>query len=159
MKLNARTGAIVFSALMLVACATTAAPPHVRLVDPRASTPPAIVRSASPDVSPAPTPTPLPSTTPVPSPSDLPTATPQPTPTPTPTPRAGVSFLQDVQPLVARCAQCHGTGFSTYDGAKSSISSIINATQVGFMPRGGPRFTDAEVQVLKDWSAAGTPDN
>ena len=83
------------------------------------------------------------------------------------------SFQQDLQPiLTARCAfaGCHvaggpdGLDFSTYqtfirggeDGpvfspGNAQSSDIIEEIVSGRMPPGGPRLSDAEIQLFVDW--------
>lgn len=111
---------------------------------------------------------------PMTAPSTSPSATPSPAATASPggTQTTSVSFQTQVAPLLqARCAACHGSaalgGVSLFDGAgnaryadvKTRLTSILSAVTSGAMPRGGPRLTPSEVELLAGWSAAGAPNN
>lgn len=96
-------------------------------------------------------------------------ATPAPTIAPTP---AGVSFARDVAPILsARCAACHSVpgsggvnltdaaGTALYGDVKANISAVIAAVTAARMPLSGPPLEAAQIDVLKRWVQAGTPNN
>jgi tetratricopeptide (TPR) repeat protein len=92
-----------------------------------------------------------------------------------PTEHVGITFAGDVAPIVfAKCAPCHHPGeaapFSllTYDDVRRRSSQIVDVTTRRIMPPwlprhdcgdfvGERRLTDSELDVLKEWAAAGTP--
>ena len=94
--------------------------------------------------------------------------------TPVNTTPAAVSFASTVTPLMkSRCAGCHTEGSRAANAVKmfnaagvadhaevsAKIGAMIGAVESGRMPMGGPKLTAAEIQVFKDWQAAGTPNN
>jgi mono/diheme cytochrome c family protein len=95
--------------------------------------------------------------------------------TPVNTTPAAVSFASTVTPLMqSRCASCHtegrggaaravqmftAAGAANHAEVSAKIGQMIAATESGRMPLGGPKLTPAEIQVFKDWQAAGTPNN
>ncbi|MDB5097344.1 MAG: hypothetical protein JWM80_1765 [Cyanobacteria bacterium RYN_339] len=102
--------------------------------------------------------------------------TPAPVSTPTPNPtRATVSFKNHVVPILnAHCAGCHSfggqgagkvlmfgaTGLPNYRQISDNIGDMVEMIQTGKMPKGAPGSVPAsEIQALKDWSAAGKPNN
>lgn len=84
------------------------------------------------------------------------------------------SFASTVTPLMkSRCASCHTEGRGGANAVKmfnaagaadhaevsAKIGQMISAVESGRMPLSGPKLTPAEIQVFKDWQAAGTPNN
>lgn len=124
---------------------------------------------ATPSPTVAPTATPRPAETPTPAPAATPT--PRPVPTPVPTPPPGVSFAQDVAPIItSNCAACHsggggvfgmvnGNGKASYANISNNLDGIISAVRSGAMPRGGQHLSSAEINVLRTWQAQGAPNN
>lgn len=96
---------------------------------------------------------------------------------PEPTPGADVSFQSDVLPIFQEdCVACHGGTAGLYldsyanlmQGGRSGAvivpgdpqaSLLIQYVAGGYMPFRGQRLTDAEIQTLVNWVAAGTNDN
>lgn len=90
---------------------------------------------------------------------------------------ARVSYREDVQPIFdARCVACHGgtqglylTDFASAlrGGSNGPVlvpgdptgSRLIQYVVRGYMPRTGEPLTQAEIQTLVNWVAAGAPDN
>jgi cytochrome c len=93
---------------------------------------------------------------------------------------ATVSFVNDVMPILqSRCFNCHGgqnarngLSFASYDtlmaGSNNGAviipgnpanSLLIQLVQEGEMPKGGPKLTPEQVQILIDWITAGAPNN
>ena len=89
---------------------------------------------------------------------------------------SSVSFSNDVLPIFnSRCASCHsgpssraGVNLSTYDSLKNSgaitpgdaqNSVLVQAVQIGQMPRSGGPLSAAQVQIIADWVNAGAPNN
>ncbi|MFN3430895.1 MAG: hypothetical protein ACK46X_13185 [Candidatus Sericytochromatia bacterium] len=87
---------------------------------------------------------------------------------------AAASFASTVTPLMkSRCAGCHtegrgganavkmfnAAGVADHAEVSAKIGQMISAVESGRMPMGGPKLTPAEIQVFKDWQAAGTPNN
>lgn len=88
-----------------------------------------------------------------------------------------VSFKKDVQPIFeARCVACHGGArglfLTDYDSvlrvsANGPVilpsdplgSRLIQYVVSGYMPYGGPPLTQAQIQTLVNWVAAGAPNN
>lgn len=94
--------------------------------------------------------------------------------TPVNTAPAAASFASTVTPLMkSRCAGCHtegrggaravkmfnAAGEADHAEVSGKIGQMISAVESGRMPMGGPKLTPAEIQVFKDWQAAGTPNN
>lgn len=136
---------------------------------------------------------------PEPEPSDTPTAAPTETPapveTPTPAPEpdtdepageAGVSFANDVFPIIERrCIKCHGgpkddgtlrieegLDLRTFAGllegsfngpviepGNAEESYLVELIVEGEMPKREPRLLPAEIRAITDWVNAGAPDN
>jgi uncharacterized membrane protein len=92
----------------------------------------------------------------------------------------GVSFANDIQPLLtSRCLSCHGgertqkgLDVSSYDSlmagsqdgavvvpGDAANSPIVNLVQSGKMPKRGPKLTPDQVQLLVDWINAGAANN
>lgn len=88
-----------------------------------------------------------------------------------------VSFQKDIQPIFeARCVACHGGTrglfLTDYDSVLRGStngpvilpsdpvgSRLIQYVVSGYMPYGGPSLTQAQVQALVNWVAAGAPNN
>jgi mono/diheme cytochrome c family protein len=105
--------------------------------------------------------------------SAAPATTPAGTPT-TPTQARTVSFASDVTPLLkSRCAMCHTEGrggagdvkmFDTAGAVQhgeisGKIGEMVAAVESGRMPFSGPKLNADEIKLLKDWQAAGAPNN
>lgn len=93
------------------------------------------------------------------------------------TPGADVSFQRDVLPIFNDdCTACHGGTAGLYldsyahliQGGRSRAvvvpgdpqsSLLIQYVASGYMPFRGQRLTDAEIQTLVNWVAAGAKDN
>lgn len=91
--------------------------------------------------------------------------------------REAVSFKADIQPIFdRRCTVCHGGTaglyLNSYDNVlrggmngpvvvprDPSSSRLLQYVSNGNMPLGGPPLTQAQVQTLSNWIAAGAPDN
>lgn len=87
-----------------------------------------------------------------------------------------VTFTRDVAPILFEsCGSCHRPGgagpFSllAYEGAKQRAQQIADVTQSGYMPpwlpepglvafQGERRLSEAEIETLQRWAAAGTPE-
>lgn len=94
-----------------------------------------------------------------------------------PTTTTAVSFKMEVQPIFdSRCVACHGGTaglfLNNYEnvvrgGMHGSVvipgdpvsSRLIQYVSSGYMPAGGPLLTQAQIQTLVNWVAAGAPDN
>jgi len=89
---------------------------------------------------------------------------------------SSVSFSKDVLPIfTSRCTSCHGgsnpragVDLSSYDAVMNSgaitagdaqNSVLVQAVQIGQMPRSGGRLSAAQVQLIADWVNAGAPNN
>jgi hypothetical protein len=135
-----------------------------------------------------PTPEPVPTDTPTPAPTETPlppTDTPVPPPD-TPVPAAGVSFANNVFPLIERrCIKCHGgpkddgtlrieegLDMRTYAGllegsfngpviepGNAEESYLVELITEGKMPKREPRLLPGEIRTITDWINAGAPDN
>jgi mono/diheme cytochrome c family protein len=88
-----------------------------------------------------------------------------------------VSYRADVQPIFNnRCISCHGGAEGLYLDSYTGVingsmdwpvvipsdpinSRLIQLVSNGFMPLGGPPLSQAQIQTLVDWVAAGTPNN
>jgi cytochrome c553 len=124
-------------------------------------------------------------------PTEIPTLTvPPPTETTAPTETsipatempaaAGVSFANDILPiLAASCGECHGgrqtkagLDMKTYEGlmtgsfdgavivpGSSADSLLIQMVESGKMPKRGDKLTAEQIQVISDWIAAGALNN
>src|SRR6266540_708886 len=76
---------------------------------------------------------------------------------------ADVRFDRDVQPLLARCAPCHGPGkargglrLDSLKGATAELDSGAGAAEPAKrMPPKGEPLTAAQVETLRQWIAAG----
>ncbi len=91
--------------------------------------------------------------------------------------QAEVSYQADIQPIFdARCTACHGgtSGLflTSYDqamrgGVKGpdiipgdpAQSRLIQYVRRGYMPLGGPPLSQAQIETLTNWVAAGAPNN
>jgi hypothetical protein len=110
----------------------------------------------------------------------LPTDTAVPAASDTPAAAAGVSFANDVMPILqSRCFNCHGgdsikegLSFASYDtlmaGSQNgpvlipgdpANSLLIQQIQNGKMPKRGPKLTPDQLQILIDWILAGALNN
>ena len=108
-----------------------------------------------------------------------PTEAPPEAPAP-PADAGGVSFTNDVQPILnSRCANCHGLertsgdfDLTTYDllmaGGEEGLavipgdaanSPLVTLPEAGKMPKRGPKLTPDQVQILKDWVNQGALNN
>jgi mono/diheme cytochrome c family protein len=93
---------------------------------------------------------------------------------------AGVSFANDILPILeASCSGCHGgrqtkagLDMKTYEGlmagsfdgavivpGSSADSLLIQMVESGKMPKKGPGLTPEQVQLVSDWIAAGALNN
>jgi mono/diheme cytochrome c family protein len=85
-----------------------------------------------------------------------------------------VSFKANVTPLLAsRCMGCHTPGgrgsraVVVFDDAgqvahasvAAKADAVVRAVESGRMPPRGPKFTEAELAVLRGWRDAGAPNN
>lgn len=83
-----------------------------------------------------------------------------------------VSYRTQVAPLLQdRCAACHSgagsggvslfsnSGSPSYSNIKGKLPKILSEVEDGGMPQGGPRLTQAQVQLLETWRTEGAPDN
>lgn len=106
------------------------------------------------------------------SPSTATSTAPSPSPSVSTGPVTPVSFKADVVPVLTKhCINCHNqghpslkmfdaNGFAAYDVIKGKIGPMISRVEDGTMPKNKPgTVTDAELQVLKNWQAMGTPEN
>lgn len=101
-------------------------------------------------------------------------------PTIPPLDASGVSFANDVQPILnSRCASCHGLertsgdfDLTTYDllmaGGEEGLavlpgdaasSPLVTLSESGNMPKNGPKLTPDQLQVMKDWVNQGALNN
>lgn len=95
-----------------------------------------------------------------------------------PQPTGTVTFSKDINPLLTQnCSPCHqGEDLpddghlsdgpipfvDNYDKAKQLIGDMITRVELPensfrFMPRGGHKLSDAEIQALKKWMDEGMP--
>ena len=90
---------------------------------------------------------------------------------------ATVGYRADVQPIFnARCIACHdgtqGFDLTDYESVMGGSnrgpviipgdpagSRLIQYVSRGYMPYGGPPLTQAQIQTLVNWVAAGAPNN
>ncbi len=70
-----------------------------------------------------------------------------------------IVFDADIAPIFQRngCNGCHNT---TYSGTKDRLNSVLDRiqrqeSQAGFMPQGGRRLSDAEINLIKKWVSDG----
>ena len=104
----------------------------------------------------------------------LPACTNAPSGTGTPVPGTAPSFKTDVAPLLAQsCAGCHAAGQQgefdlklfdspgqvSYAAARASAGSIVRQVTSGAMPKIGARLSAVQVALIKNWQAAGSPNN
>lgn len=83
---------------------------------------------------------------------------------------AKVNFVRDVQPILElRCVRCHGAESAQRNlrlhrkdrammvivPKKPEESRLYLAAKSGFMPPGGPKLPDAEIETLRKWIAEG----
>jgi mono/diheme cytochrome c family protein len=92
----------------------------------------------------------------------------------------GVSFANDVMPILAgSCRDCHGgnqtragLNLTTYESlmsgsingavvvaGNSADSVLVQLVTEGKMPKRGPKLSPEQVQTISDWIAAGAPNN
>lgn len=93
---------------------------------------------------------------------------------------AGVSFANDVMPILANsCIDCHGgkqikedLDMRTYNGlmagsfngpvivaGNSADSFLVQQVVKGKMPKRGPKLTAEQIQIISDWIDAGALNN
>ena len=130
-----------------------------------------------PQPEPSPQPQPEQQPQPEPPPQQQPEQQPQPEPPPLPEPPPGVSFQQEILPILqASCAfqGCHaapnppkGLNLETYAGFEkggvfnpgdSNGSVVIQRIDGGGMPPGAP-LADEKIQLFKDWIDEGAKNN
>lgn len=122
-------------------------------------------------------------TQPTPVPTSVPTLASTATDTPAPATEAsvaGVSFSNDVMPILANsCSECHG-GKQTKEGldmrtyeslmagsfngpvlvaGNSAESFLIQQVVKGKMPKRGPKLTPEQIQIISDWIDSGALNN
>jgi hypothetical protein len=165
----------------------TPAPTVTTPAEPEVTTPPdesgALTETPLPE--PAPTDTPTPAPTETPPPADTPTPAPEPD-TSVPAGEAGVSYANDVFPIIERrCIKCHGgpkddgtlrieegLDLRTYAGllegswngpviepGNAEDSYLVEQIVSGEMPKREPRLLPGEIRVFTEWINAGAPDN
>ncbi|MEJ5240621.1 MAG: c-type cytochrome domain-containing protein [Anaerolineales bacterium] len=156
---------------LLLACAPQQSSAPATL-SPAQATP--VISTALPATTEAPT------DTPTVVPSQTPTSIPTETPTATATAPAGISFLNDVLPILkSRCVNCHGGErveegllLRTYEElmAGSANGPVIvpgdpeNSLLVQLivnqkMPKRGPKLTPQQVEIIIEWVRQGAPNN
>jgi len=127
----------------------------------------------------SPTQTSAPTNTAIP-PTDVPTEVPTEAPTAEPVMGSGVSFANDILPILqSRCVNCHGGErieegliMKTYNDimAGSDNGSVVIAGDAGNslmaelllankMPKRGPKLTPPQVQLIVDWINQGALNN
>jgi len=127
----------------------------------------------------SPTQTLAPTNTAIP-PTDVPTEVPTEAPTAEPVMGSGVSFANDILPILqSRCVNCHGGErieegliMKTYNDimAGSDNGSVVIAGDAGNslmaelllankMPKRGPKLTPPQVQLIVDWINQGALNN
>ena len=95
-------------------------------------------------------------------------------------PVAGVSFANDVMPILANsCNECHGgkqikegLDMRTYESlmagsfngtvivaGNSADSLLVQLVAKGKMPKRGPKLTPEQIQIISDWIDAGALNN
>ena len=95
---------------------------------------------------------------------------------PAPAPSQGISYTNDVRPILeTRCARCHMGTFTSADlhidsyeklmagsdngpviiPGNANESLLVQKILNGEMPKRGPKLTPAEVQIIIDWINAG----
>jgi uncharacterized membrane protein len=95
-------------------------------------------------------------------------------------PVAGVSFSNDVQPILAKsCNECHGgkqikegLDMHTYEGlmagsfngtvlvpGNSAESLLVDLVTKGKMPKRGAKLTAEQIQIIREWIDAGALNN
>lgn len=95
-------------------------------------------------------------------------------------PVSGVSFANDVMPILANsCNECHGgkqikedLDMRTYEGlmagsfngpvlvaGNSADSLLVQQVIKGKMPKRGPKLTAEQIQIISDWIDAGALNN
>jgi len=62
------------------------------------------------------------------------------------------------------CMQQHGIDLSSYTDVKTYANAILSRVSLqpgdsGFMPAGGQRWEQAQLDRFKEWIAAGSPEN
>jgi mono/diheme cytochrome c family protein len=108
------------------------------------------------------------------------TATPTEEPTAEPVASSGVSFTNDILPILqSRCVNCHGgqrteksLNLTSYSGLiagsenglvttpnDASNSLLVQMIQNGKMPKKGPKLTPPQVQLIVDWINQGALNN
>ena len=99
----------------------------------------------------------------------------EPPPPPPPPPPPGVSFADDILPILTEhCVVCHNVpdapvrlNLSTYEGVRGSEWSAVikpsdrltDSDRHHRMPVAGEPLSDAEIQLLIDWIDEGAEDN
>jgi hypothetical protein len=61
------------------------------------------------------------------------------------------------RPQDVACMKPRGIDLSSYDAVKEHATNIYLQTQAGFMPYGGPRWSDNRVKTFLNWITAGYP--
>jgi mono/diheme cytochrome c family protein len=115
-------------------------------------------------------------------PEEVPTEAPAESPTEAPAaaPSGGVSFANDVMPIIqSRCIRCHGEErieeglvMFTYEDIMAGSDNgpivvpgdTVNSLMVELvaskeMPKRGPKLTPPQVEIITNWVAAGAPNN
>jgi hypothetical protein len=113
-------------------------------------------------------------------PATVPVETTAPTSTVTAQSDTGVSFANDVLPILqANCSSCHGGsrpsggfGVDSYQSIMAGSSNgqvltpgdaqnsyLVQLLQTGRMPRRGPQLPQPQIQIIMDWITAGALDN
>jgi hypothetical protein len=85
------------------------------------------------------------------------------------TPVPKVTFDADIKPIIqSKCSSCHTGGnqpnFTSFTIAKNSIDDILNRIQrtqgsTGFMPQGGSKIPQSEIDKIKQWKTDGLLEN
>jgi mono/diheme cytochrome c family protein len=75
-----------------------------------------------------------------------------------------ITYTTDIAPILnTNCTKCHGksggVSLKDYTSAKNKADRILFRTENGTMPAyPNPSLTTSEIQLIKDWIAAGTPE-
>ena len=136
--------------------------------------------ASSPTGKPAPTTMASSPTDAVIAPTDVPSPTAEPVASPTAEAVAGVSFANDVLPILqSRCVNCHGgqriekgLSLNSYDNVMAGSengaavvpgdannSLMAQLIQSGKMPKRGPKLTPPQLQTIVDWINQGALNN
>ncbi|MGE5356600.1 MAG: PKD-like domain-containing protein [Deltaproteobacteria bacterium] len=82
-----------------------------------------------------------------------------------------ITYNANIKPIFAvQCGVCHLAGgnhplkLDNYTAAKGSITEILNRVQLApgnasFMPKGGSKLSDANINIIKQWQADGLLEN